>query len=57
MWGRVKKLAQGFNITTQYSNPGSRSRESEGLPLSHCALHELLQERFFYTDSMKYENS
>ena len=28
---RVKKLAQG-----QDSNPGSRNRESEALPLSHC---------------------
>ena len=34
---RVKKLAQGFNTATQDSNPGSRSRESEALPLSHCA--------------------
>ena len=36
---RVKKLAQGFNTAAQDSNPGSRSRESEALPLSHCALH------------------
>ena len=36
---RVKKLAQGFNATAQDSNPGSRSRESEILPLSHCVLH------------------
>ena len=36
---RVKKLAQGFNIAAQDSNPGFRSRESETLPLSHCALH------------------
>ena len=35
---RVKKLAQGFNTAAQDSNPGSRSRESEALPLSHCAL-------------------
>ena len=35
---RVKKLAQCFNTTAQDSNPGSRSRESEALPLSHCAL-------------------
>ena len=34
---RVKKIAQGFNTATQDSNPGSRSRESEALPLSHCA--------------------
>ena len=35
---RVKKLAQGFNTTAQDSNPSSRNRESEALPLSHCAL-------------------
>ena len=35
---RVNKLAQGFNTAAQDSNPGSRSRESEALPLSHCAL-------------------
>ena len=34
---RMKKLAQGFNTAAQDSNPGSRSRESEALPLSHCA--------------------
>ena len=54
---RVEKLAQGFNITAQDSNPGFHSRESKALPLSHCALHERLQERLFYTVSMKYENS
>ena len=36
----MKKLAQGFNTAAQYSNPGSRSRESEGLPLSHYDLQE-----------------
>ena len=35
---RVKKRAQGFNTAAQDSNPGSRSRESEALPLSHRAL-------------------
>ena len=35
---RVKKLAQGFNTAAQDSNPGSHSRESEALPLSHCVL-------------------
>ena len=35
---RLKKLAQGFNTVVQVSNPGSRSRESDVLPLSHCAL-------------------
>ena len=35
---RVTKLAQGFNTAAQDSNPGSRNRESEDLPLSHCAL-------------------
>ena len=33
---RVKKLVQDFNTGAQYSNPGSRSREPETLPLSHC---------------------
>ena len=35
----MKKLAQGFNTAAQDSNLGSRSRESEVLPLSHCALY------------------
>ena len=35
---RVKKFAQGFNTAAQDSNPGSRSRKSEALPLSHCTL-------------------
>ena len=35
---RVKKPAQGFNTAAQDSNPGPLSRESEALPLSHCAL-------------------
>ena len=39
---RVKKLAQGFNTAAQDSNPGSRSRESEALPLSHCALQKVV---------------
>ena len=34
----MKTLAQGFNTAAQDSNPGSRSRESEALPLSNCAL-------------------
>ena len=34
----MQKLAQGFNTAAQDSNPGSLSRESGGLPLSHCAL-------------------
>ena len=40
---RVKKLAQGFNTAAQDSKPGSRSRESEALPLSHCVLLVALQ--------------
>ena len=36
---RVKKLAQGFNTAAQDLNPGSLSRESRALPLSHCAQH------------------
>ena len=35
---KVKKLAQDLNTAAQDSNPGSRSRESEALPLSHCTL-------------------
>ena len=35
---RVKELAKGFNTAAQDSNQGSRSRESEALPLNHCAL-------------------
>ena len=37
----MKKLAQRFNTAAQDSNRGSLSRESEALPLSHCALHNL----------------
>ena len=37
---RVKKIAQGFNTAAQDSNPGSRSRESDPLALSHCAPHK-----------------
>ena len=40
---RVTKLAQGFNTAAQDSNPGSRSRESEVLPLSHCALQHSVE--------------
>ena len=36
---RVKTLAQGFSTAAQDSNPGSRSRESEALPLSHCSTN------------------
>ena len=36
---RVKKLAQGFNTAANDANPGTLSRESEVLPLSHCALN------------------
>ena len=38
----MKKLAQGFNTAAQDSNPGSRSRESEALPLSYCAVQVVL---------------
>ena len=34
----MKNIDQGFNTAAQDSNPGSRSRESEALPLSHYAL-------------------
>ena len=39
---RVKQIAQSVNTAAQDSNPGSRSRESEALPLSHCALQSKL---------------
>ena len=35
---RAKKLAQDLNTAAQDSNKGSRGREFEPLPLSHCAL-------------------
>ena len=35
---RVKKRAQGFNTAAQDSNPVPLSRESEALPVNHCAL-------------------
>ena len=38
---RVKKIAQRFNIAAQDLKPGSRSRESKALPLSHYALINL----------------
>ena len=38
----MKKHAQGFNTAPQDSNPGSLSRESGALPLSHCALRSIL---------------
>ena len=34
----MKKLAQNVNTAAQDSNLGYRNRESEALPLSHCAL-------------------
>ena len=39
-WSNVEwnKIAQGFNITAQESNPGPLRGESETLPLSHYAL-------------------
>ena len=33
-----KKRGQDFNTAAQDSNPGPLSRDSEALPLSHCAL-------------------
>ena len=35
---KAKKLSQGFNTAAQDSNPDSRSRESEALSLSLCAV-------------------
>ena len=42
----MKKLTQGFNTAAQDSNQGSHSRESEALPLSHCALQNIEQHCF-----------
>ena len=42
---RVEKLAQGFNTAAQDSNSDSRSRESEALPLSYCALQEVVKQK------------
>ena len=39
---RMKKLAKGFNTAAQDSNLGSRSRESEALPLTHCTPRKVL---------------
>ena len=38
----MKKLAQDFNTAALDLNPGSLSRASKALPLSHCALHSTL---------------
>ena len=38
---RMKTLPKGFNTAAQDSNSGSRSRESEALPLNHCAIVRL----------------
>ena len=43
----MTKLAQGFSTAAQDSNPGSHSRESEALPLSHCAL------QFYYVQTFQ----
>ena len=39
---RVKQFAQDFVTAAQDSNQGSRSRESEALPLIHCSKRGLL---------------
>ena len=38
----MKKVAQSFNTAALESNPGSRSRESEALHLSHCTLQSCI---------------
>ena len=43
LYSRVNKRAQGFNTAAHGSNLGSRSRESEALPLSHYALQNYLR--------------
>ena len=47
----MKKLAQGFNTAAHDSNPGSLSRESGGLPLSHCTVYLLF---IFCTNICRY---
>ena len=42
---RVKKTAQSFNTAAQDLNPGSCSRESKALPLSHCTLQLIYKEQ------------
>ena len=34
----MNKVVEAFNTAAQDSNPGSRSRQYEALPQSHCAL-------------------
>ena len=50
----LEKIAQGFNISAQDSNPGSLSRQSEALPLSHCALHVSLA-HYVHSSCLKYQ--
>ena len=38
----MKKRAQGFNTAAQDSNPCPLSKESEVLPMSHCALRHYM---------------
>ena len=39
----MTELVQGFNTAAHDSNPGPLTREPESLPLSHCALHCIVQ--------------
>ena len=41
----MKTLPQGFNTVAQDSNPGSLSRESEALPLSHYEAGSFSQQK------------
>ena len=47
---RMKQLAQDFNTAAQGSNPGSRSRKSVALPVSHCDGHEKMVHDGMMTD-------
>ena len=54
---RVNNLPQGFNTAAQDSNPGSRSRESEALPLSHCGLHHVHNQVHLWFNFVKLSSS
>ena len=46
----MNKLGQGFNTAEQDLDPDALSRESDALPLSHCALECECVNEFFSFD-------
>ena len=50
----VKKLAKRFNTAAQDSNLGPISRESEALPLSHCASIMEVADVFFHNSNTQW---